>query len=176
MSKVIFKRKSTDEIENLEVQDGSLIFNTETGAIFMDYGTKRISIFDNLYPIGSIIIRDNDVDMSNYLGFTWTKVFAGKVLVGVDSTDNDFKTVGKTGGSKDLQEHTHYTVANNAGTTELTGSNTIGKWAVSGTSDLPYSLRGRADNPTNGLTSKAGTGNSGNLQPYQVVAYWKRIS
>lgn len=172
MSKVIFKRKKTNEIENLEVQDGSLIFNTETGAIFMDYGTKRISIFDNLYPVGSIIIRDNDIDMSNYLGFTWEKVFAGKVLVGVDSTDNDFKTIGKTGGSKDLQEHTH---------SQLNWYNQSISYDRGTGAHFQGSLEVNNGNANTSINMKTGgvsnitTGNSGNLQPYQVVAYWKRI-
>lgn len=170
MSKVIFKRKNTNEIENLKVQDGSLIFNTETGAIFMDYGTKRISIFDNLYPIGSIIIRDNDIDMSNYLGFTWTKVFAGKVLVGVDSTDNDFKTVGKTGGEK-----THTLTVNEM---PSHGHSTAVVYPYTAGADhtcTPNASKDRTGTAWDVVDKTGGDKPHNNLQPYQVVAYWKRI-
>ena len=44
MSKVIFKRKNTNEIENLSVEDGSLIYNYETGETYMDYGNGRLPI------------------------------------------------------------------------------------------------------------------------------------
>jgi sporulation protein YlmC with PRC-barrel domain len=40
--KVLFKRKTTEEIEKLEVEDGSLIYNTDNGKTYMDYGSTRI--------------------------------------------------------------------------------------------------------------------------------------
>lgn len=42
MAKVKFKRKTTEEIENLEVEDGSLIYDTETGKTYMDVEDKRL--------------------------------------------------------------------------------------------------------------------------------------
>lgn len=42
MPKVNFKRKSTLEIEDLDIEDGSLIYDYETGNTFMDYQNKRI--------------------------------------------------------------------------------------------------------------------------------------
>ena len=39
---VKFKRKTTSEIEDLEVEDGSLIYNVENGKTYMDYGSDRI--------------------------------------------------------------------------------------------------------------------------------------
>lgn len=168
MSKVIFKRKNTNEIENLEVQDGSLIFNTETGAIFMDYGTKRISIFDNLYPVGSIIIRDNDIDMSNYLGFTWTKVFAGKVLVGLDTTQTEFNTIGKTGGEKTHKLTINEMPAHNHGIN--------GYWGTTGGGNISVGELNTGNLVTNNTNMSGGGQAHNNLQPYQVVAYWKRIA
>lgn len=40
--KVKFKRKTTSEIDNLEIEDGSLIYNVENGKTYMDYGNNRI--------------------------------------------------------------------------------------------------------------------------------------
>lgn len=40
--KVLFKRKTTEEIEQLEIEDGSLIYNVDNGKTYMDYGTERI--------------------------------------------------------------------------------------------------------------------------------------
>lgn len=42
MQEVKFKRKTTNEIEQLEIEDGSLIYNVENGKTYMDYGTERI--------------------------------------------------------------------------------------------------------------------------------------
>ena len=40
--KVLFKRKTTEEIEQLEIEDGSLIYNVDNGKTYMDYGNERI--------------------------------------------------------------------------------------------------------------------------------------
>lgn len=40
--KVKFKRKTTSEIDNLEIEDGALIYNVDNGKTYMDYGTQRI--------------------------------------------------------------------------------------------------------------------------------------
>lgn len=52
-------------------------------------------------PIGHIRMETTDVNPATYLGFgTWVLWGAGRVPVGVDTTDTDFATVEKTGGSK----------------------------------------------------------------------------
>lgn len=63
MSKVMFKRKNTDEIKDLSVEDGSLIYNYETSETYMDYGNNRLSI--NKLPKTEkqkIYSSDDDVD------------------------------------------------------------------------------------------------------------------
>lgn len=95
----------------------------------------------------------------------------GRTVVMLDSTQTEFDTLGETGGSKNLQSHTHLISANDGGTTSLTASNQLGFYASSGQSDLPYSLRGTSQNATVGKTSSTGTGNSENLQPYIVLNY-----
>ena len=52
------------------------------------------------FPIGKIEMFYDAEDHSNYMGFTWERTAVGKVLVGIDSTDTDFNTIGKTGGAK----------------------------------------------------------------------------
>ena len=42
MAQVIFKRKTTAEINELPIVDGQLIWNIETGETFIDIGTERI--------------------------------------------------------------------------------------------------------------------------------------
>lgn len=69
-----------------------------------------------LYPVGSLYINGSrSINPSQLLGFgTWEQIGQGRTLVGVDTSDNDFKTAGKTGGSKthtltvqELAPHSH---------------------------------------------------------------------
>ena len=58
------------------------------------------TIFDLVYPVGSIYETDNEgFDPNTSFGGTWERI-KGKVIVGVDKADGAFDTVGKTGGEK----------------------------------------------------------------------------
>jgi hypothetical protein len=80
----------------------------------------------------------------------------GRVLVGYDANDTDFNAIGKTGGSKELQEHSH-TV--NMGTPG---------GGYGGVQSGYFQDRAVFSNIQSD-TTQAGTGNSGNLQPYYVA-------
>ena len=156
---------------NYEVQDGIYTGGTDLNAqTFNDMQSNIEQAINAIYPVGSIIIRDDTEDMSNFLGFTWEKVFAGKVLVGIDESDDDFKTIGKTGGEKthkltldEMPKHRHTISAGNNPTTDANYDRVASSYA--------------GDTPKNFDTSETGGINAhNNLQPYQVVAYWKRIS
>lgn len=47
MAKVLFKRRTTAEIEDLEVEDGALVYNTDNGKTYMDFGDERIQTGGN---------------------------------------------------------------------------------------------------------------------------------
>lgn len=142
-------------------------------------------LLDSLFPIGRGFIDTTDTDYSNYLGFTWQKFSIGRTPVGKDTTQTEFNTIGKIGGSKDLQSHNH--TENGAG-----GHNhtywVAPKWQTYRGTSVSAAF---SDDPNVGLSfggttswagdhshtiNNAGTGNSGNLQPYEVVNYWKRIA
>jgi hypothetical protein len=53
-----------------------------------------------LYPVGSIYITTKAGNPSTYLGGEWVEWGKGKVPVGVDTADESFSTVEKTGGEK----------------------------------------------------------------------------
>ena len=74
------------------------------------------------FPVGTIIETENSTNPSSYIGGTWAQYGAGQVTVGIDPSDPDFDAVGKTGGSKDLQEHDHDANAANAGDHTHTGT------------------------------------------------------
>lgn len=52
------------------------------------------------YPVGSIYLSVNNVNPSKYFGGTWVAWGAGRVPVGVDTTQTEFNAVQKTGGEK----------------------------------------------------------------------------
>jgi len=152
-----------------------------------------------IYPVGSIYINAAvSTNPNTLLGFgTWTAFGAGKVLVGLDSSDALFDTLEETGGSKDsiVVSHTHTaTVAETAHFHTTDGTNGSNKHAVragsdaiidgsSGTSspeDADYITGSKTGTASTGITvSNASTGSSGtnaNVQPFIVVRMWKRTA
>lgn len=140
-------------------------------------------VLNLVYPIGTIIVKDSDTDYSNYLGFSWQKVFAGKTLVGLDSSDADFNEVGKTGGEKthtltqsEMPKHYHSSYIKDflGGTS---GATTPSYFGALLNSSVSYNYATGVTNATKTSTSEV-LGNSqshNNLQPYEVVVFWKRV-
>ena len=122
---------------------------------------NKKSLLDLTYPIGSIYISVNSTNPSSLFGGTWIAFGTGRTLVGIDTNDNDFDIVEETGGSKFLQKHSHTVIANSYGGRHIEYTN------VGGGNSFP--------NGVGEITiGEAGTGDSGNLQPYIVVYMWKR--
>ena len=131
-------------------------------------------------------------------GGTWVAWGSGRVPVGINASDTDFATVEKTGGNKNLQNHTH----------TFTGTAvTVTGGAHSHT--LPYPAMAAPDNDSEGQSynakfgwydpqseeitetdsathshtftakgtiSSAGSGTAQNLQPYITCYMWKRTA
>ena len=135
-------------------------------------------VMNLIYPIGSIMIQANNTDYSDFLGFEWERTLVGKVAVGIDSTDSDFNEIGKNGGSKSLQSHSHKIFQKNRSGAEY---QVVGSYATTGGSYLSILGTNGATDYNGAIdyqlyTNNAGNGDAGNLQPYEVVAFWKRIA
>ena len=127
-------------------------------------------VLNLICPIGKVETFFDNNDHSNYLGFTWERTLIGRVPVGIDTNDTDFDTIGETGGSKFLEEHSH-----NLGGQAVAFNGTHQR--VDNTGITGGGMWGPATFGLNkSTTDTAGTGDSGNLQPYQVVAFWKRTA
>ena len=152
---------------------------TASGNINTTGGEVQINgtnIFDKIYPVGSIYINaTNSTNPATLLGFgTWSSFGAGRVLVGIDSSDTDFDTSEETGGAKthtlttaELPSHTHtHTVE-----TGRSFSSSIGNAPVVQGSDNTVLSSSAV------TTSSTGGGAAhNNLQPYIVVYMWKRTA
>lgn len=133
-------------------------------------------VLDTYFPVGSLYLTVGSENPNNTIGGTWVRFGNGKTLVGVDTSDNDFNSVEKTGGSKYLQEHYHdirFAACNGNGVTISnvgTGVDVLDipnwNWTKNGQNDK--------NSGSNLYTNEEGTGNSGNLQPYITVYMWKR--
>lgn len=132
-------------------------------------GKHYLDILQAVYPVGSIYINASvSTDPATLLGFgTWEQFGQGRVLVGQDSTQPEFDTLGETGGEKthtltidEMPAHTHgYFNHENGSCNYYMEQN--------------YS----AGTETNQTTDPTGGGlPHNNLQPYIVVYMWKRIA
>ena len=165
---------------------------------------KKVMI-DLIYPVGHILMTENSANPSTYLeGTTWDPWGSGRVPVGVNTNDEDFISVGKTGGAKthtitteELPKHKHSIPALSATTSEngnhwhysfkhnskelATGTDAprlYGYKASSGTETSVTSTDGKHTHTV--TTTATNTGNAGsgaahnNLQPYITCYMWKR--
>ena len=138
------------------------------------FDTYMASVRAAEYPVGRVVMFYDDADHSNYLGYTWVRTCTGRVPVGYDTTQTEFNTIGKTGGSKthklsvnEMPSHTHtssqFLYVN--GNTEITG-------VQPGSAFTPAGF-GRS---TSSLSYAGGSQAHNNIQPYEVVSFWKRTS
>ena len=134
-----------------------------TGGELQINGTN---VLEKVYPVGSIYINaTSSTNPATLLGFgTWVAFGAGKVIVGLDSSDTDFDTAEETGGAKthtlttsEIPSHTH---------SLSTSDNPGGTGAIE--------VAGGAPTSTQTTQATGGGGAHNNLQPYIVAYMWKR--
>ena len=142
-------------------------YNAET------FTAMQNKLLDSIYPIGRGFIDFTDTDFSNYLGFTWERELVGLTPIGLDTTQTEFNTIGKKGGEKkhtltvsEMPSHKHQTYVNRD--TGVTGPGSY----------YPAAQVTTASNYVdNNICEYVGENQPHNiLQPYQVVAYWKRVA
>ena len=123
-----------------------------------------------LYPVGSVYTNASvSTNPATLLGFgTWVAFGTGRVLVGVDTSQSEFNTLGETGGAKthtltiaEMPAHSH--------TVDMIQGDNNGSAAIRATADTSPSY-------TDPTSSVGGGGAHNNLQPYITVYMWKRTA
>lgn len=130
----------------------------------------KTALVDLIYPVGSIHLSVNSANPSTYFGGTWVSWGAGRVPVGVKTSDSSFSTVEKTGGEKthtltveELAKHTHQYYHQGVGAILVdvhdADSNVV-HWGE--------------ETKTSGVSGDSQPHN--NLQPYITCYMWKRTA
>ena len=154
--------------------------------------------FSAIYPVGSIYMTANNISPAALFGGTWQSWGNGRVPIGVNTSDSEFSTVEKTGGSKYLQSHTHTFTGTAVTVTGGAHSHTLpypvpaapnndsegesynaayGNYSPQ--SELVEETDSTAHSHTftaKGTLSSIGIGNGQNLPPYITCYMWKRIA
>lgn len=143
-------------------------------------GGKLLMTLDKVYPVGSIFISATHSTASAVAtalgGGTWQAWGAGRVPVGVNSSDTDFNAPSKTGGSKtvtltesQLPKHRHPIDNNQSG----------GNYNMTDKYEL-YVANNNATLRTNHWSRFTGLAGGGeahpNMPPYITVYMWKRTA
>ena len=167
--------------------DGSYVMPTtdgDSGQVMSTNGSGQVSFttltgvtatIANAYPVGSIYMNcSNATNPGTLLGFgTWSSFGAGRVLIGIDSSDSDFDGAEETGGSKthtlteaQLPSHRH-TIGSN--------DSTAGFGGAAGNQEFVQDAGSGIGTPCN--TSFTGSGDAHTIvQSYIVVYMWKRTA
>ena len=130
----------------------------------------RSSIFNSIYPVGTIYMTVTEVNPQELFGGTWVSWGCGRVPVGVNNSIADFSTIERTGGeiahtltTEEMPSHTHNLIggAVQGLTAVAEGSFISGVWSSPG---------------QNLITSSGGNAAHNNLPPYITCYMWKRVA
>ncbi|MFR8269377.1 MAG: InlB B-repeat-containing protein, partial [Oscillospiraceae bacterium] len=118
------------------------VLNTKYKSILSQKESYENTFLDKTHPVGSIYVSttySTTSQVSAALGGTWEVYGSGKTLVGVNTSDTNFNTVNKTGGSStstlavmNMPSHTH-SIPALSGTAASAGTHTHSIPSLSGT-------------------------------------------
>ena len=142
--------------------------------------TTNISLL-SVYPVGSIYVSTESINPGSIFGGTWVAFGAGRTLVGVDSSQTEFSTVGLTGGEKthiltidEIPSHDHMqnAVTSDGNHNPIVDNDSGEVWGATQPQIYGYNQRGSYVKTRLTGGSKA----HNNLQPYITVYMWKRTA
>lgn len=145
------------------------------------------TLFDSIYPVGSIYLSTSSADPSTLFGGTWERIAQGRTLMGEgvvqDNTDNwcgktskgDWTAyAGNMGGEtyhqltiEEMPSHTHKANFSMGGLGNAEGRLVLGNNTQNGTTSGNYGSP---------VVATGGNALHNNMPPYLVVYIWERIS
>lgn len=130
---------------------------------------------NKIFPIGTVLTYYDTSDHSDFLGLTWARFAAGCMVVGYDSSDSDFSTIGNTGGEKthklikeEMPKHKH-----NVTTALLHSDGQILNTEYINANLAAGQCRKRYYNIEDEM---GGNQPHNNMPPYIVAALWRRTA
>ena len=166
-------------IDAAKIADGSVSsaefqhLDGVTSAIQTQIDTK--TTIASVYPVGSIYVNaTNSTNPGTLLGFgTWVAFGAGRVMVGLDSSDGDFDSAEETGGEKNVSLTTSQ-LPSHSHSISYTQS---GEGGVNVSPNFFAGIKFNSTGAQNHTTGSTGSGSGhNNVQPYIVVYMWKRTA
>ena len=152
-----------------------------------DIGTN--AIFLASHPIGSLFETTVSTNPGTLYGGTWAAWGGGRVPVGVNTADNDFNTVEKTGGKKTERHEFKIGYKGYYGTAVGSDDNMIQAYKYSTSSYGTYAYEGstqagvnagiQASANTRDVAQASSTGDTSEtsiVQPYITCYIWKRTT
>lgn len=140
---------------------------------------KRLIAGNAIYPVGSIYMSTSPTNPATYFGGTWVAYATGRTIVGIDSSDTDFATVGKTGGKKSHFLRAAIGASNNDTRTlsyksapAIPNQTTVTSYTVFGESQTNASRTFNHATPVYDSNGK----DPSTLQPYITTYIWQRTA
>lgn len=163
-----------------------LVANGST-VMYRDWNKLVNSIKSAMYPVGSVYITYNNVNPGTFLGGTWVQFGQGRTLIG-QGTGNDGSTsmsftANNTGGKYNhdhiygIKLNEYYSAISNFNVRKSDGSWQGG--IRDGTGHAYFNNCSQAGNKelnTDTYKIESNTSNSGTIQPYIVVFFWRRTA
>lgn len=131
-------------------------------------GNKVVTV--PYYRVGDLFLTTIATNPSSYLGGTWELFGPGRCLVCVDTSQSEFNSVKKIGGSKTVTLNVNQIPSHSHSTPTTLRYDSTSTWWIGGTGGTTIAVDNKATGSTGG--SKA----HNNLQPFITCYVWIRTA
>lgn len=131
-------------------------------------GNKLVSV--PYYRVGDLFLTTIATNPSSYLGGKWELFGPGRCLVCVDTSQSEFNSVKKTGGSKTVTLNVKQIPSHSHSTPTTLRYDSTSTWWIGGTGGTTIAVDNKATGSTGGNQAH------NNLQPFITCYIWIRTA